>query len=99
MFLEALNDKFLLKLAREMGIEYLEVGVSLGLTGNTVRQLEHDHRRAVDINFHILKTWRDNVDYGKSVNDMYDQLAVVFMDIGLGILHDFVRNGELLFVT
>ena len=81
-----------------MGVEYLEIGVSLGLTGIKIRQLEHDHRRAVDINFQILTTWRDNVDSRKSINDMYEELAEAFMDIELGDLHDFVRNGELIFV-
>ena len=82
-----------------MDINYLEVGVSLGLTSNKIHQLEHDHRLAVPINFHIVKTWRDNVDCRKSIDDMYDELAEAFKDIERMDLQDFVRNGELLFVT
>ena len=99
IFLEVFNNIFLLKLAKQMGVEHLEVGVSLGLTSNTIRQIEHDYRCTIDINNQILRTWRDNVDYRKSVSDMFNELVEAFQDIERMDLQDFVRNGELLFVT
>ena len=88
-----LNDKVLLNLAKKMGTEYVIFGVSLGLTAMKVQHLEYDYKKAVTINFQILRTWRDNVE-GEPQDNMFDTLANTFLDTEQRNLHDIVRNGE-----
>ena len=83
-----------MNLARQMGTNYVVVGVSLGLTANKVDQLQHDYQKAIPINFQILRTWRDNTGRQTQVDDMFDTVASAFIDVDRRDLHDIVRNGE-----
>ena len=93
MFFSApLNDKVLMNLATNMGPEYVEVGVALGLTINKVKQIMHDCEKAVPINLDILTTWREN--FVGDDNAKFDALAKSFLEIYRKDLCDVVRNGE-----
>ncbi|KAI0230385.1 hypothetical protein LSAT2_019268 [Lamellibrachia satsuma] len=78
---EPLNDSFLMSLAKQLGANYMEFGVWLGLKGNKVRQIISDNRDAIPINFTILETWRNNMTLLESAGVMYTNLREALHNI------------------
>ena len=86
-----------MKLAQKFGTEYLELGILLGFPSHKARQIIHDNKYNVPINFTILEAWRESMKRG-SVRVMYDKLCEVLLNIGRKYLVEYVR-GECLFMT
>ena len=86
-------------LAKKLGTDYLEFGIFLGLTSTKVRQIIHDNRDVVPINFTILEIWRESMTRQKSVSVMYDHLCKALLAIERNDLEECVRSGECLYIT
>ncbi len=69
------GERFLLDIAREIGIKWLEVGVSLGIEVNILTSVVgskpvEDHMKA----FHMLLEWRNRVPDGFTYGNLASAL-------------------------
>ena len=92
VFLEPLNDSFLMNLAEKLGTNYLQFGVYLGLTSNKIDQITFRCADLVVINFKILKTWRNCKSPTESANVMFDNLREALLKIKRTDLEEQVRE-------
>ena len=85
------SDKFLGRLADELGTDYFKLGLHLHIQEPRIKRLEHDHARDVwRVTYEILSMWRNNTV--KSESEMVKELCDALPN--LGDIAKFVRKGE-----
>ncbi|KAI0211978.1 hypothetical protein LSAT2_003143, partial [Lamellibrachia satsuma] len=83
------SDKFMGRLADELGTDYFKLGLNLHIQEPRIKRLEHDHARDVwRVTYEILSMWRNNTV--KSESEMVKELCDALPN--LGDIAKFVRK-------
>ena len=82
-----------MRLAKRIGSEYYQFGIFLGLTADTVKAKEANHRDVVQCSFEVLLKWRQRNGFPESTKTL-NALCEALTDLERTDLVQFVTRGE-----
>ena len=83
----------LMRLAKQIGPDNLELGVYLGLDVATIKSKKAEHISAAECTFDILNIWKQSTGRSQSVKT-YMKLTQALTNLDRQDLVQLVRNGE-----
>ncbi|KAI0239027.1 hypothetical protein LSAT2_010211 [Lamellibrachia satsuma] len=89
-----LNDRFMLDLGKEIGVDYRHFGIYLGLDVCSINAISRDESMVADCAFCVIKAWVRTCKKPDLVK-VHDNLHQALSKIGREDLADLVRRGLL----
>ena len=95
-FLEVLiTERFLLKIAENLGDEYFQLGQLLGVPRPFIKRLENDYPRNTSrVTNEVLSKWRDTSAKRPNEFNMMEELIKALADLDLTEVAEMTRRGE-----
>ncbi|KAI0231919.1 hypothetical protein LSAT2_017735, partial [Lamellibrachia satsuma] len=89
-----ITEKFLLKIAENLGDEYFQLGQLLGVPRPFIKRLENDYPRNTSrVTNEVLSKWRDTSEKRPNEFNMMEELINALADLDLTEVAEMTRRG------